>query len=202
MQPARVLVLGMLNRRGPMHGYEILRRAEFMNVEEWGGVKVGSLYAAIRRMRLEGLIREERTERDGRFPARTVYAITPDGQEELGVLLERSLRTVVMDADPFGVALTASFGPIIGDLPAVVEERERWLQAALATLLERRRRLDEAGQLRTMPKAIFLHAQRRIEAELQFHAELAEMLPELIAEHSVPLESPDEATLAQGPSPA
>ena len=205
MQPARVLVLGMLNHRGPMHGYEIRRRAEFMNVEEWGGVKVGSLYAAIRRMAIEGLIREERTERAGRFPARTVYSITPAGQDELGVILERCLRTVVIDSDPFGVALTASFGPFLMGLPAVVEERERVLQASLAALVERRERLDAAGQLRMRARATFLHTQLRIETELRFHAELAEMLPDLLAEGPAPqtprdhVTHPEQVLQASGP---
>lgn len=192
----------MLNYRGPMHGYEIRRRAEFMNVEEWGGVKLGSLYAAIRRMAIEGLIQEERTERPGRFPARTVYSITPSGREELGVLLERSLRTVVIDSDPFGIALIASFGPHLMGLPAIVEERERVLQASLAALRERRERLHATGQLRLRASATFLHTQLRLEAELRFHAELAEMLPDLLSEGSAAHTPPGHVTHPEQASPA
>ena len=45
-------------------------------------VRPGSLYGALHRLAAEGLIEPLRTEQDGQFPARTVYAITSEGRRE------------------------------------------------------------------------------------------------------------------------
>ena len=67
MSTTRLLVLGMLAERGPMHGHQLRRQAELVNVEAWGGVRVGALYGALHRMEAEGLIEPLRSEQPGRF---------------------------------------------------------------------------------------------------------------------------------------
>src|SRR5258707_6767348 len=78
MRTVQLFVLGMLAREGPMHGHQIRRQAELERAEFWGKVKVSSLYAALHRMEAEGLIAAVERTQEGRFPARTVYAITAE----------------------------------------------------------------------------------------------------------------------------
>src|SRR4051812_26336916 len=102
----RILVLGLLAVRGPMHGHQLRRVAEMINIESWGDVKVGALYGAIHRLEAEGLIHPIRSEQEGRFPARTVYAVTDEGRQELAILRSRALQEARLAPDPFDVALT------------------------------------------------------------------------------------------------
>src|SRR6266700_1990718 len=65
---------------GPMHPYEMQRR-----IKQWGKdlvVNVGqraNLYKTVERLNRAGLIAIRQTERDHRFPERTVYELTDDG---------------------------------------------------------------------------------------------------------------------------
>src|SRR5262250_781284 len=104
MNLTRLMALGTLARHGPRHGHEIRRLAEVTDVGEWGGV--GALYRELRAMETEGLVETVRTERVGRRPARTVYAITDEGRLELAVLREQAVRDMHWGPDPLGVALT------------------------------------------------------------------------------------------------
>src|SRR5499427_9945339 len=106
MNLTRLMVLGTLARHGPRHGHEIRRLAELTNVGEWGGVSVGALYRELRLMETESLVEAVRTERVGRRPARTVYAITDEGRLELSILREQATRIVHLGPDPLGVSLS------------------------------------------------------------------------------------------------
>ena len=77
--PLHLTVLGML-AGGPLHPYAIQRR-----MKAWGKDQVvdlsqrASLYKAIDRLRQAGLITVHKTEKDERFPERTVYELTGEG---------------------------------------------------------------------------------------------------------------------------
>jgi PadR family transcriptional regulator PadR len=81
-----LLVLTILARRGPLHGYgitaQIQRLSDYLRVEE------GSLYPALHRMEEAGWIkaRDITTDRNRRARA---YEITADGKRQLGVEQER-----------------------------------------------------------------------------------------------------------------
>src|SRR5215471_16804327 len=105
MNLTRLMVLGTLARHGPHHGHEIRRLAEVTDVGEWGGVSVGALYRELRGMEREGLVETLRTERVGRRPARTVYAITEDGGVELATLRAHALAEIQPGPNAVAVAL-------------------------------------------------------------------------------------------------
>lgn len=182
MSSVRLLVLGMLNGWGPMHGHRIRRQAESMNVEDWGEISTGSLYNALQGMHESGLIERVRTEQEGKLPSRTVFAITAAGRQELESLLDRTLQTVTLRADPFDVALAASFGSHLDELPAVIAARQEALNISLRGLVSRRSSLGDGGRLTQRAAAIFRHWERRIESELEFHNDLAGMVPALVSE--------------------
>ncbi|HET7095198.1 MAG TPA: PadR family transcriptional regulator, partial [Thermomicrobiales bacterium] len=83
MRSSRLFILGMLARRGEMHGHQIRRAAQIDRTELWADIKPGALYGALHRMADEGVIVAVRTEQAGNRPARTIYSITDEGRQEL-----------------------------------------------------------------------------------------------------------------------
>lgn len=75
-----LLVLKILDRRGPLHGYGITAQIEaisgLLRVEE------GSLYPALHRLEESGWIRAEWTTTENNRRAR-VYKLTPAGRKQL-----------------------------------------------------------------------------------------------------------------------
>jgi DNA-binding PadR family transcriptional regulator len=177
MKDTQLFVLGTLAQRGPMHGHQIRRRAELERAEFWGKVKVSSLYAALHRLEQEGLIAAVETQQEGRFPARTVYAITEEGRRELAVLLDACFRSTAVEAEPIDLALTFSESLDEGYLQAAIEER----LAALRAFAESTERMERQVRpyLTPVDEAVIGHFKLRLEAELRWHTELLEQLPTL-----------------------
>jgi DNA-binding PadR family transcriptional regulator len=79
--PLAMAVLSLLHA-GPLHPYAMQRL-----IKEWGKdrvVNVGqraNLYKTIRRLQEAGLVAVLQTERDSRYPERTVYELTGTGRE-------------------------------------------------------------------------------------------------------------------------
>src|SRR5215471_9877080 len=180
MNLTRLMVLGTLARHGPRHGHEIRRLAELTDVGEWGGVSVGALYRELRAMETEGLVETVRTERVGRRPARTVYAITDEGWLELAVLRERAVRNTHWGPDPLGVALTfASAGVDREELISWMRGRRELFAIAGSQIEAERRRLVSKGYLGPVEAAVMRRGQLHAETEVRWHDEFAKLLAEL-----------------------
>jgi|GraSoi_2013_60cm_1033757.scaffolds.fasta_scaffold07715_4 DNA-binding PadR family transcriptional regulator len=179
MRTAQLFVLGMLAREGPMHGHQIRRQAELERAEFWGKVKVSSLYAALHRMEAEGLIAAVERTQEGRFPARTVYAITAEGWRELVVLREASFHNTTIEPDPLDLALSFSEDLDAEYLRAVIEERLAALRAH-ADGMERWE--DQVRQYLTpLNVATFRHYKLRVAAEIRWHEEFLAQLPDVLS---------------------
>ncbi len=97
-----VLVLKILARRGPLHGYGITSHIERMS-DEVLRVEEGSLYPALHRMEEAGWLRAEWIAKDEGRRLR-VYRLTPAGRKHLAseesrwqtviLAVNRVLRTV------------------------------------------------------------------------------------------------------------
>ena len=86
-----ILFLGLL-ADGPKHGYEIKRQLEedlLPNI----GLKIKSIYYPLRKMEEVGLIEQE-TGREGLFPEKHTYRITPKGRKKFDQLIEASFLSV------------------------------------------------------------------------------------------------------------
>jgi len=75
-----LLVLKILDRRGPLHGYGITNQIE--SASDLLRVEEGSLYPALHRMEEAGWIRAEWTTTENKRRAR-VYEITETGRRQL-----------------------------------------------------------------------------------------------------------------------
>lgn len=178
-QIARLFVLGTLAAQGPVHGHEIRRLAERIDIENWSDAQVGSIYNALRRLEAEGLIEAVRTEQQGRRPTRTIYTITTPGREELASLQDKLLSDITLPSDPFDIALWVCASQPGQDLAAAIDRRRKSLRELSDRLAEERTRLTKAGYLPTVGELLFRHGEIRIEAELRWHEELREQLPQL-----------------------
>jgi DNA-binding PadR family transcriptional regulator len=171
------MVLGTLAEHGPRHGHEIRRIAEVTNVGEWGGVSVGALYRELRTMEAEGLVETVRTERVGRRPARTVYAITEEGALELSMLTEQAIRSTHLPPDPLGVALSfAGTGAAAEELASWLRSRRELLALRAAELEADRQRLVAKGYLEPLAAAVMYRGQLHLETEVRWHDEIAKIL--------------------------
>ncbi len=173
---ARLFVLGTLQSGGPVHGHEIRRLAERIDISNWSDAQVGSIYNALRRLEAEGLIEPLRTEQEGLRPTRTVYAITESGRVELASLRDKLLYDIALPSDPFDIALWVSAGVPTEELQAAIERRSAALQELQARLESERTRLTAAGYLPAVGEMLFRHGEIRVEAELRWHHELRQRL--------------------------
>jgi DNA-binding PadR family transcriptional regulator len=99
----RLLVLGVVRMRGTAHGYAIHRELMSWRVDTWTAVKPPSIYHAVKQLDREGLLRVSGSDDSPRGPARVVYRITADGEQEYFRLLEAAL--VSPDIEEFGAGI-------------------------------------------------------------------------------------------------
>ncbi len=81
LTPLAIAVLELLHER-PMHPYEMGQLMKERYVSTRVKVKAGSLYHTVDRLQQNGFIEVVETQRDGRRPERTVYAMTETGRDE------------------------------------------------------------------------------------------------------------------------
>jgi DNA-binding PadR family transcriptional regulator len=180
VNPTRLFVLGALAKHGPMYGHQLRRDARLDRTRLWSEVRPGSLYSALHRMAAEGLIEPVRTEQQGQLPARTVYAITAEGQRELRVLRAEALREVRLQPDPVDLALAMSTDMDEDMLRDYLEDRMRVLSAQ-ASVFEHQR--DRCWPDQTVADDLVLeHARRRIRAEIDWHQLVLDQLGKLAAD--------------------
>ena len=178
MNLSRLMILGLLAERGPMHGHQIRRTAELTNAGVWGGITGGALYAELRKLDGEGLVQAVREEQVGRRPARTVYEITGEGRLDLVVQRDAALEVVFGSADPLSVVLLFAAGADTAELAERLAARRRLVAGQLEAMAAERRRLAGQGILPPLGVAAFRRGELRLEAELRWHEEFE---PELTA---------------------
>ncbi len=180
MNPTRLFVLGALAKHGPMYGHQLRRDARLDRADMWSDVRPGSLYGALHRLAAEGLIEPVRTEQAGNLPARTVYAITAEGQRELRVLRAEALAEVGLRPDPVDLALAMSADLDEDTLRGYVQDR---ISALTAQAARCRHYADRAWPDQTIADDLVAeHARLRIEAELAWHQLVLDRIGKLTAD--------------------
>src|SRR5437773_11594761 len=86
----RIAILGLLCRDGAKHRYELRKLIENQHIDGLADIQFGSIYAALKRLRDEGYLKEHRPSQEGNRPAKTTYGITQLGKKELRSLIERA----------------------------------------------------------------------------------------------------------------
>ncbi len=132
--PLALAVLGLL-QAAPLHPYGMQRL-----IKLWGKdqvVNVGqraNLYKTIRRLQQAGLVTVLHTEREQRYPERTVYEITDAGRDAARAWLTDMVAVPRNEFPQFPAAL--SFVMLLGpeQMLAAMQERARAVAARLADL--------------------------------------------------------------------
>ncbi len=180
MSSIRLFVLGSLDQHGPMHGHGLLQLAEQEHIDEWTDFGPSAVYGAIKRLAAEGLIDEERVERQGNYPERQVYRISEAGLQTLGELRIQGLSEIVIKPDPFDLALArldpTALDELAGILSGRLHELQETLDAEQGHLGEIRKYLS-AAETWSMS-----HKFSRYRAEIDYHKELLSALPDIISD--------------------
>jgi len=103
------LFLGLL-AEGPKHGYEIKRQLE-EDLTPNVGLHIKSIYYPLQKMESSGLIEKEIGRKEGRFPEKYVYRITPKGKKKFDELIEHSFLSV--ERPFFQIDLAFYFLPLV-----------------------------------------------------------------------------------------
>jgi DNA-binding PadR family transcriptional regulator len=178
----RLYILDALVVEGPMHGHQLRLLAEKEHVHDWTDISVGAIYGALKRMSIEGLIEEVRSEREGSYPERQIYDITHDGRIALAVTKREALREIVQRADPFDLAMSRLDLDKLETLPDVLAARIARLKAMV---IEAEAHLASISQYLTFTEQIVMkHKAAKLAAEVEWHEDLYNQLPEIIADES------------------
>jgi DNA-binding PadR family transcriptional regulator len=175
-----LFILGALDIEGEMHGHQLRQLAEKEHIDMWTDISVGALYGAIKRLAAEGLIEETRVEREGSYPERQVWRITEAGHESLHTLRHQALSEVVLKPDPFDLAIARIDLDEADALPGIVQARITRLRAALEETEAHTAsiaRYLSFGELHVMK-----HKADRFRAEITWHEELVQKLPEILSD--------------------
>lgn len=123
MWTSRLLILGLVRWLQPVHGYDVRRELMSWNVEEWGGLKPGSIYHGLKKLTADGCLEVVATEQVDNRPARTTYRVTAKGEQEFQTLLRDKLWGFEHSTDPFFVAW--SFVSVLSSREAAAMLRNR-----------------------------------------------------------------------------
>lgn len=101
----RLLILGVVRIFQPVHGYDIRRELMTWRAEEWANVAYGSIYHALNQLSRDKFIEAAETSQVGKRPARTLYLLTREGEEEFQTLLRDHWWRPQKVVDPYMVAI-------------------------------------------------------------------------------------------------
>ncbi|NEW50566.1 PadR family transcriptional regulator [Nocardia cyriacigeorgica] len=103
MSAVRLLVLGVMRRQQPTHGYAVRQELLSWRAETWTNVKPGSIYHALKQLTQEGKLRALGTEDSGLGPGRTMFELTESGEDEFRTLMDAALISI--DMEELGAAI-------------------------------------------------------------------------------------------------
>jgi DNA-binding PadR family transcriptional regulator len=120
-------VLSLLTERA-MHPYEISSVMKQREISTVIKLNYSSLYSVMETLQREGLIVPVETQREGRYPERTVYTTTEAGRTELLDWLRSLLRQPMTEYSQFaaGLAFLGNLSPT--EVVALLEEHIRHLE--------------------------------------------------------------------------
>jgi DNA-binding PadR family transcriptional regulator len=163
-------ILAQLTTSGAMHPYEIANLLRRTGKEQDMNIKWGSFYTVVANLEKHGFLAATGSDRDGRRPERTVYAITDAGRAELRDWLRELVAEPEAELPRFEAALS-----VIGVLPPdeVVALLETRLVALDADIAKQRAGLAEAATF--VPEVFLIEGQYALamrEAEAAWVREL------------------------------
>jgi DNA-binding PadR family transcriptional regulator len=155
VSPLALAVLGLLGER-PRHPYEVAFVMRQRHMDEHIRLNLGTLYHTFEQLRRAGWIEPTETEREGRRPERTVYALTEQGSRRFRDRLQELI------AEPAGEY--SSFEAGLSFLHQLSREEAVELLGMRASALEQR--LEAGDQILSWLQSRGLSRLSLIEAEM------------------------------------
>jgi DNA-binding PadR family transcriptional regulator len=129
-------ILALLVPGRPMHPYEMANVLRRTGKERDMAIKWGSFYTVVQNLEKYGLIEATGSDRDGRRPERTVYAITPAGRGELLDWMRELVAEPDATVPRFEAALSVLGVLPPDELPALLEARVAAIDASVQAYRE------------------------------------------------------------------
>jgi DNA-binding PadR family transcriptional regulator len=105
--PLAMAILELLHEK-PMHPYEMTQLMRHRRVDHRVKLRPGSLYHTVERLHGQGFIEIVDTQRQGRRPERTVYAMTDQGRDTFADQTREMLAVPASEYPQYPVALSAA----------------------------------------------------------------------------------------------
>jgi DNA-binding PadR family transcriptional regulator len=164
--PLALAVLICLYER-PMHPYEVSTTLRQRQKHESIRLNYGSLYSVVESLQRRGLIVANGTERSGRLPERTIYALTNAGRVEMHDWLTALVSTPVKDYPQFEAALCLLPALAPSEVVELLKERAGRLELEIAQMGATRELVQKQG----LPRLFWIEAEFHVllrEAELSY----------------------------------
>jgi DNA-binding PadR family transcriptional regulator len=152
-------VLALL-AEGPTHPYEMDFLMRARGLTESIKLNRGSLYTVVEALQRDGLIVPQETQREGRRPERTVYAITDAGRARFDGWLRELVRNPVKEYPQFiaGLTFLGHLGP--DEAVTLFEERARRLDQSIE---ETQMHVDSARERLGVPRLFLIETEFALE---------------------------------------
>jgi DNA-binding PadR family transcriptional regulator len=173
--PLSMAVLALLHEE-PMHPYQI---SFTMRERHWDWcikLKFGSLYHTVETLIRDGLIEPVETEREGRRPERTVYAVTDRGRQEFLERLSDMVRQPAREYADFAAGLKFMWHLDRDAAVSLLRQRADTLQLEVDHVGTVVQMLDSVKRLRRLNYLELEHAQAMSRAEITWIRELADQI--------------------------
>jgi DNA-binding PadR family transcriptional regulator len=144
LSPLALLVLELLAERD-MHPYEMRQLLLHRGRDKRIKITPGSLYRAVERLTEDGLAEVVETNREGKRPERTVYAITEVGREAFAYRLREMLSHPAPEFPQYPIALVCMHTLSKRDALEQLTRRRMELEAEVARAEVIRQRLSDEG---------------------------------------------------------
>jgi DNA-binding PadR family transcriptional regulator len=168
-------VLALLHEE-PMHPYQI---SFTMRERHWDWcikLKFGSLYHTVETLIRDGLIEPLETEREGRRPERTVYAVTDQGRQEFLERLSDMVRQPAREYADFAAGLKFMWHLDRDIAASLLQQRTQSLQLEVESVTTVMAMLDSVKRLRRLSYLELEHAQAMSRAEISWIRGLADQI--------------------------
>ncbi|BAL00847.1 putative PadR family transcriptional regulator [Oscillibacter valericigenes Sjm18-20] len=164
-------ILGLLQRFGPQHGYQI-KKTIAEQLSDFTQVKLPTIYYHLEKMEANGLLSASR-EKPGSRPEKTIYTITDQGEESfqgmLAGLLDFEYRPTFPSDGVFYFSDSLHTAEIAEHLKNYIEKLRGIIDSIQKHKKETLQVVPE--ETKTMVQIIFSHHERHYQAELDWAEE-------------------------------
>jgi len=125
---ADLVVLAIFLGHGPMHGYELVKKLEEADVEDWAPISVPQVYYSLRKMAELGLIRQDQNTEASLGPSRVIYKPAKSALSQLKLALKKEAWVHHRVPTPFTTWIALASHADIGTIKAQFDRREKYLK--------------------------------------------------------------------------